>query len=90
MATDSPSNAHIVYRLNDIQPKVEKLHEDMYVGRGPGNPSMTMRMDRQERLMEERQRKDDRTHGYMMKGFFLLLATFLTLVGNLLYAVIKH
>jgi hypothetical protein len=85
--TNESSPAHIVYRLNLIQPKVEKIHEDVYVGRGPDDPSIIMRLDRQEKLMEDRQKKDDRTHSYVVTGFFLLLATFLTLLGNL---VSKH
>jgi F420-dependent methylenetetrahydromethanopterin dehydrogenase len=86
MPSDSPNytQANIVYRLSIIQPRVDKIHEDVYEGRGPDNPSIIMRLDRQEKLMEERKKKDDRTHAYIMSGFFLLLATFLTLLGNLL------
>lgn len=90
MANDNPSNAHIVYRLGLIEPKVDKLHRDMYVGEGPDNPSMTMRQDRQERQMAEMQERDKRTHGYMMTAFFLLLATFLTLIGNIVTNALKH
>lgn len=88
MPSDSPSNnANIVYRLNIIQPKVDKIHEDVYEGRGSNNPSIIMRLDRQEKRMDERQKKEERTHAYVMTGFFLLLATFLTLLGNLIF---KH
>jgi hypothetical protein len=91
MPNDSnPSNAHIAYRLGLIEPKVTKIYEDMYEGDGPEHPSMTMRMDRQERQMEERQKRDDRTYGYMMAAFLLILATFLTLIGNLVSNAFKH
>ena len=90
MPNENPSStAHIIYRLNDIQPKVDKLHFDTYVGDAE-NPSITLRLDRQERKMAERDKKDDRTHDYIMRAFFLLIATFLTMIANVVLTAIKH
>lgn len=74
---------NLAWRVEQMHLKVEKHHRDLYEGDGMENPSITTRLDRQEKAMQEQQKKEDRTRSYAMTAFFLLLATFLTLLGNL-------
>ena len=72
------------WRVAELEKENERHRIDLYVGRGKADPSITARLDRQENAMEEREKKESRTHGYVVTAFFLMLATLFTLIGNLI------
>lgn len=76
--------SNLAWQVAQMQTKVDKHHKDLYEGGGMDDPSITTRLDRQEKAMEERKQKEATIRAYMMTGFFLVLATFLTLLGNLI------
>lgn len=86
-AEQESATAHILYRLQVVEQSIGDLKCDMYEGKGKNDPPVTTRLDRLETNMQEKQKQEDRTHTMMVSAFFLLLATFLTLIGNL---IAKH
>lgn len=71
----------LLWRVERLEDSVDKHDTDLY--KGNGKPSLTIRTNNLENRMDARDKKDDRMHGYVVTGLFLLLATFLTLLGNL-------
>lgn len=63
--------------------RLNQLYEDMYIGRDADNPPVTLRLDRLEGWMQ-------RVRENSSRGFWLLVATFLTVLGNLILNYLKH
>lgn len=67
----------ITIRLNDLEREVVCV----------GKPTLTVRLNNLEEDMQDRQKRDSRLQNYVMTTLFLMLATFFTLIGNL---IAKH
>ena len=79
--TEQQQGGNVLYRLSEIEEKLDKHDKDLYTGNG--KPGLTTRMLIQEQAMDKREKADEKMKNWIVTLVFLVLATLFTLIGNL-------